>query len=329
MSKTYTHLTYELRCQIYALNGSGKSQTWIAHQLGVSQSTISRELSRNKGGCGYRYKQAHRKATLRRHRASSVARVMTAQCHERIDYLLCHEQWSPQQIAAYLYKHDGISVCHETIYRHIWRDKKQGGTLYQHLRRAGKKRNKRGSKQAGRGLIPNRRDISERPHIVEEKSRLGDWEVDSIIGANHRGSLVTMVERVSKLVRIVLLKRPTAQETKQAIIHALQPLKYSVHTITSDNGKEFAQHQDIAAALNADFFFAKPYHAWERGVNENTNGLIRQYFPKGTSFDTITPQQVNTVQNKLNNRPRKTLNYLTPNQMFALLIHNQHYALQM
>lgn len=301
----------------------------IARQLGVSQSTISREVSRNRGLRGYRYKQAHRKALLRRHRASVMARVMTAQRLDRIRHLLTHEQWSPQQIAAVMRGQEGIKLCHETIYRHVWQDKKHGGTLYTHLRQRGKKRNKRGSKQAGRGLIPHRRDISERPLIVDEKSRLGDWEVDSIIGAKHRGSLVTMVERVSKLVRIVLLKRPTAIATKEAIITALQPLAQCVHTITSDNGKEFAAHQDIAKQLDADFFFATPYHAWERGVNENTNGLIRQYFPKGTDFDTISPQHVNTVQNKLNNRPRKTLNYLTPNQMFAQIIQNQHYALHM
>lgn len=329
MSTTYTHLTYDIRCQIYALKQSGKSQMCISHQLKVSQSTISRELSRNKGGKGYRYKQAHRKATTRRHRASGVARVMTARRLDCIRYWLTHEQWSPQQIAAHIRRTDNISLCHETIYRYIWHDKKRGGTLYQHLRQRGKKRNKRGSHHAGRGLIPHRRDISERPQIVEAKTRLGDWEVDSIIGAKHRGSLVTMVERVSKVVRIVLLKRPTAEATKDAIITALQPIKRSVQTITSDNGKEFAAHQHIAKALNAEFFFARPYHAWERGVNENTNGLIRQYFPKGCDFDTITQAQVQTVQNKLNNRPRKTLNYLTPNQMFAQLIQKQNYALQM
>lgn len=329
MSTTYTHLTYDVRCQIYALKQSGKSQSAIARQLGVSQSTISRELSRNKGGRGYRYKQAHAKATLRRHRASVVARVMTASRLDCIRYWLTHEQWSPQQIAAMIRNKDKVSICHETIYRYIWRDKKQGGTLYQHLRQRGKKRHKRGNAHAGRGLIPNRRDISERPQIVAGKSRVGDWEVDSIIGANHRGSLVTMVERVSKLVRIVLLKRPTAQATKEAIITALQPLSHNLHTITSDNGKEFAAHQTIAKMLDADFFFATPYHAWERGLNENTNGLIRQYFPKGTNFDTISHADVRRVQNKLNNRPRKTLNYLTPNQMFAQLTTKQHYALQM
>jgi transposase, IS30 family len=329
MSTTYTHLTYELRCQIYALKQSGKSQSAIARQLGVSQSTISRELCRNKGGRGYRYKQAHRKATHRRHLASVGARAMTAHRLARIQHLLCHEQWSPEQIAAHIRASDGVRLCHETIYRHIWHDKKHGGTLYTHLRQRGKKRNKRGNANAGRGLIPHRRDISERPAIVAEKVRVGDWEVDSIIGSKHRGSLVTMVERVSKLVRIVLLDRPTAHATKDAMIAALQPLKHSVHTITSDNGKEFAAHQDIAAGLEADFFFATPYHAWERGVNENTNGLIRQYFPKGTDFGIITHAQVRTVQNKLNNRPRKTLNYLTPNQAFAQLTTNQNYALRM
>ncbi len=316
-TKRYHHLTYDQRCQIYALKQSGKSGRLIALQLGISQSTVCRELLRNVGARGYRYKQAHVKASTRRSIASRVVRVMTAERIAHITHLLSDYQWSPEQIAAMIRKSDGINLCHESIYRHVWRDKRLGGTLYVNLRQRGKKRNKRGSANAGRGLIPNRRDISERPVIVDEKSRLGDWELDSIIGAKHRGSIVSMVERTSKLVRLELLERPTAQATQAAIVKRLQPIASYVHTLTSDNGKEFARHQDVAKACEADFYFARPYHAWERGLNENTNGLVRQYFPKGLDFTTICKEDVQRVENLLNTRPRKTLNYLTPNQAFA------------
>ena len=218
MAKPYHHLTYDKRCQIYALKQSGKSGRAIALQLGVSPSTIIREFSRNIGVRGYRYKQAHSKAECRRSAASGVARVMTPARIMRIEGLLSGCQWSPEQIAAVIRMSDGVTLCHETIYRHVWRDKKRGGLLYRHLRQRGKKRNKRGHLHAGRGVIPQRRDISERPVIVDEKSRIGDWELDSIIGAKHRGSIVSMVERRSKLVRLALLERPTSDATSRAII---------------------------------------------------------------------------------------------------------------
>ena len=329
MALPYHHLTNDLRCQIYAHKQSGKSQRAIAAMLGVHQSTLSRELSRNSGGRGYRYKQAQSKAQARRSAASGVIRVMTPQRIARIEGLLSGCQWSPEQIAAVIRNSDGINLCHETIYRHIWRDKKRGGSLYRHLRRRGKKRNKRSGLHAGRGMIPQRRDIVERPAIVDAKTRLGDWELDSIIGAKHRGSIVSMVERTSKLVRLALLNRPTSEATSNAIRTKLQPLSSSVYTLTADNGKEFAGHVRVAKALGADFFFATPYHAWERGLNENTNGLVRQYFPKGLDFATITHEDVQRVEDLLNNRPRKTLNYLTPNEVFTLLSNCDDDALQM
>ena len=197
-------------------------------------------------------------------------------------------QWSLQQICAKLLCEDGLSVSHESLYCHIWKDKKQGGMLYTHLHQCGKKRNKRGSAKAGRGLIPNRVDISERPAIVDTKTRVGDWELDSIIGAKHQGAITSMVERKTKLTRLVLVEGARAKDTSDAIIARLEPLKQHVLTLTSDNGKEFANHEKISKTLDAPFYFCTPYHSWERGLNENTNGLVRQYFPKGMDFSTLT-----------------------------------------
>ena len=201
--------------------------------------------------------------------------------------------------------------------------------MYKHLRRCGKKYNKRSGKLAGRGLIPNRIDISLRPVEVAARSRVGDFEGDTIIGKEHRGAVMTMVERKTKVTLMHRLSSTKSEETAAAIIKRMLPIKELVLTITTDNGKEFAQHESIASNLNAQFFFAQPYHSWERGLNENTNGLIRQYFPKGSDLSTLTQQQVLVVEKKLNNRPRKTLGYRTPNEEFLRLTGvDLNYALQ-
>ena len=319
MSKVYSHLTRDQRCQIYALKKRGFTQREIAVDIGVSQGTISRELSRNKGLRGYRFLQAHRFAVQRGSARRSVPLVMTPCLIARVERFLLDYQWSPEQICGALYNEDGTKVSHESIYRHIWADKKQGGELYLHLRQRGKKRNKRGAATAGRGLIPGRIDIEERPAIVDEKSRLGDWELDSIIGAKHKGAITSMVERKTKITKLVLLDGATSEATCTGIIARLEPLKKFVLTLTSDNGKEFANHSEISKKLMADFYFCHPYHSWERGLNENTNGLVRQYFPKGTDFAKLTAMDVQCVEDLLNNRPRKALNYHSPNEVFAKL----------
>ena len=180
----------------------------------------------------------------------------------------------------------------------------------------GKKYNKRTNKTAGRGLIPNRIGIEERPEVVDIKERIGDFEVDTIVGRRHRGAILSIVDRVTKLTFLVLLTRGTAENVRKAMVAALKPFINDVLTITSDNGKEFARHEDIAQELCADFFFARPYRSWERGLNENTNGLVRQYFPKKTDFNSITQSDVAMVQHRLNTRPRKTLGYKTPSEVF-------------
>lgn len=316
MPKGYQHLAYEERCQIYILNKSGKSQSEIARLLEVSRSTICRELARNRGKKGYRFKQAQEKADERRKRASRRPKKLDDSMITLIKEGLTW-QWSPVQISGRMKQQDiGKSVSHETIYRYIWEDKRKGGVLYKDLRHRGKKYNRRGSSKAGRGCIPNRVDIDQRPAIVEKKIRVGDWELDIIIGSKHKGAIVSIVDRASKFTKLIKVAGKTSEEVTAAIITSLSNMKECVHTLTSDNGKEFSGHELVSAALDADFYFAKPYHSWQRGLNEHTNGLVRQYFPKGHSFDDITPEQVADVEILLNNRPRKVLDFQTPKEVF-------------
>jgi IS30 family transposase len=314
---TYRRVTYEDRCQIYALSKGGTSQESIASVLGVSQSTVSRELRRNLGQRGYRFKQAEAKAQARQ-AIRRKPRKLTASVRRKVEAKLRQMRWSPEQISGWL-RDQGIKLSHERIYQMIWQDKRDGGNLWRSLRRRGKRYNKRAGKNAGRGLIPNRIDISDRPAIVARKARLGDWEGDTVASAGHKGGLLTLVERKSLLTKISKLRRSTARATQRATVRRLKPIGNFVHTITFDNGKEFAAHQGIAHALTAKIFFATPYHAWERGLNENTNGLIRDFFPKGTDFSTISNAEVAKVERLLNARPRKSLGFRSPQEVFDSL----------
>ncbi len=310
--KSYHHLTYEQRCQIYALKKSGFSNRAIAHSIGVHHSTIYRELQRNSGQRGYRIRQAQSLSEGRQIRRTT--RMMD-------DLIILIEeklalQWSPQQISGWLTRNGYQQISHERIYQHIWQDKKKGGSLYVHLRHRGKKYNRRGSNKAGRGCIPGRVDIDERPAIVEKKSRVGDWELYTIIGAGHKGAIVSMVDRATKFTRLVKVCSKTAANITKALLRALLPLKQWVITLTADNGKEFSGHQEAKDKLEAGFYFAKPYHSWERGLNEHTNGLVRQYFPKETNFLEISGKDLKAAENLLNNRPRAVLNFQTPAEVF-------------
>ena len=270
MPEGYLHLTCEQRCQIYALLQSGRSQAHIARQIGVDPSTISRELVRNTGARGYRFKQAHEKASQRRQEASDKPRKMTPDLVELIEEKLTQEQWSPDQISGRLAK-DGVAlISHERIYQHVWKDKKDGGTLYLHLRHSGKKYNRRKGKNSGRGLIPNRVDIDRRPPIVAAKSRIGDWEADTIIGANHKGVVMSHVERTSKYTKLAKLPDKNADSVVQACARVLLPLADQIETITYDNGKEFASHAQIATSLGALSFLPSPI---TRGNAASTNTL--------------------------------------------------------
>jgi IS30 family transposase len=310
----YTQLTQEQRYQIYAFLKAGFSQSAIAIEINVHKSTISRELRRNRGLKGYRPKQAHVKATNRRQGAAKYVKL-TPDIITLVNSLI-RQDFSPDQVSGSLKRNHGVIISHETIYRHLLADKANGGTLYRHLRRSNRKRKKRYGSRNIRGQIPGRVSIDLRPAIVDNKERIGDWEIDTVIGKNHKGALLTIVERKSKYTLIQKLSYKRSRLVADATIDLLAPYHDKVFTITSDNGKEFADHQRISKQLTAKVYFAHPYHSWERGLNENTNGLIRQYFPKNTNFISITVESVRNVMDQLNNRPRKTLDYATPNEVF-------------
>ena len=314
MAKSYHHVTRDIRCQIKALKASGCSLCFIAKQLGFHVSTISREIQRNKGKKGYRINQADRKAKERRSVASQAAKKMTPLLIKRIKAAL-EKKWSPEQIMI-RFKLGGIFINYESIYKFIWADKRAGGTLYKHLRHHGKRYNKRSSGKAGRGCIPGRIDISERPKIVESKSRIGDWEGDTIIGAKQQGALLSVVDRKSKFTFLKSIGYKKSALVLQAMIEKMGSLPHPIHTITFDNGKEFAQHKEISEALKATCYFATPYHSWERGLNEHTNGLVRQYLPKSTNLSEVTDELIEQIQDSLNHRPRKSLVGRTPYEVF-------------
>ncbi len=308
----YKQLAREQRYQIYALKKAGQNQTQIAVVLGCHKSTISRELRRNCGQRGY-YPRLADQAARKRHREAYHPRI-TAETWQQVEQLL-GQQWSPEQISGRLKLKQQPTVSHERIYLYIYADKRRGGTLHSHLR-SQKKQRKRYSGYIRRGQIPNRVSIDERPTIVASKGRFGDWEADTIIGARHKGGILSVVERKSKLTRLSKLATKAAAEMKYACVALLAPLAARVHTITVDNGKEFCDHKHIAARLQARIYFAHPYASWERGLNENTNGLVRQYFPKRYEFARISDKDLQQVEDLLNNRPRKTLGYRTPNEVF-------------
>ena len=310
--RRYTQLTREQRYQIYALKKAGHSQNKIALLVEVHKSTISRELKRNTGQRGYRPKQAHW-FSQRRDKAKHHKRI------ELETWLLIESRlkllWSPEQISGWLRRTGQPTVSHERIYQYLLADKDNGGCLYKNLR-CQKQRKKRYGVPSRQGQLPDRRSIETRPAIVEHRSRIGDWELDTVIGKGHKQAIVSLTERKARLALIAKVERKTADQVATAIIDLLKPHAAQVHTMTSDNGREFARHKVIAEALDADFYFARPYASWERGTNENMNGLIRQFFPKHCDFRTVTNEEIQVAMEQLNNRPRKCLGYRTPNEVF-------------
>lgn len=320
------HLTVEQRYTISVMKKRNYSQKEIAKAIEKDKSVISRELKRNcdKRSGNYNSDLAQRKYEQRQKDKPKCIKF-TKEIKSFVESWL-DKDYSPEQIAGRA-KLEGINcVSHERLYQHIWQDKKQGGKLHLHLRRKGRKYRKRGAAKDTRGIIRDRVDISQRPAIVEQKQRLGDLEIDTVIGQNHKGALLTINDRVSSMVWIAKLNGKNSEELAQKTVEILHPIKKLVHTITGDNGKEFAEHKTISQGLDIDFYFARPYHSWERGANENTNGLIRQYFTKGSSFESITDKEVANVQEILNNRPRKKLKFLTPNEYFFINLSNQKVA---
>jgi len=308
---SYTQLTEIERYQIRAFLKAGFSQKEIAFELNRHVSTISRELERNTGLRGYRPQQAQRLTDERKayHCHTRISENTWNAVEERL-----REDWSPEQVSKRFAVEGFPTVSTEWIYHYILLDKGKGGNLYTHLR-CQKKRKKRYGSTDARGQLKNRVSIDERPVIVDTRSRQGDWEIDTVIGRQGGSVLVTAAERKTRLSVIVLAPDKTAASVKTALVASLTPLAADVKTLTYDNGKEFALHEDIAKQLKANGYFAHPYHSWERGLNENMNGLIRQYAPKGSSFDSLTNIDVKIMMDKLNNRPRKCLGFKTPNEI--------------
>ena len=308
--KKYKQLTSGQRYQIYGLKQAGLKQGQIAEKVGVDKSTISREFRRNKGQRGWRPKQAQSLRDERKQACLNGKRFSTDEWAE-VERLI-RTDLSPEQAADRLALEGRLQISHEAIYQHIYAGNRDGGDVCQHLRGQKPYRKRYASGQERRGMIKNRVSIDERPEIVDQKTRIGDWEGDTVIGKNHKGGLVTLAERKSRYVLAGHIRSKHADGVTTVVTRLLRPHKGKCHTITFDNGKEFAGHETIAAELKASIYFAHPYSSWERGLNENSNGLLRQYFPKGTDLSAHGPEDLEHVAQQLNGRPRKTLDWETP-----------------
>jgi len=318
----YTHLSALERCTLEFLLKAGLSFRAIAQELGRSPSTISRELAPNRRGRGsYRALDAQYAYRGRRaHSRKPQKLVAHTQLCRYVETKLT-EDWAPEQIAGRLpldYPNDAtMRISHETIYAFIYADKRANGTLYTHLRQAHRKRRRRANAHGKRGLLPGRVCIEQRPAMVESRQRTGDWEADLVFGRQSGPVIVTLVERKHRYLLAHKVENKRAYPVGRAILHAYRGIPLSaIHTITFDNGKEFAHFKSLEHALDASTYFAHPYAAWERGTNENTNGLLRQYIPKGSDLRNLTQKDLNSIVRKLNNRPRKILGFRTPAQDF-------------
>jgi IS30 family transposase len=313
---TYRQLTSEERYMLAALRRQGCTQSEIARLLGRHRSTICREVGRNSTRADGRYRAftAQERTNGRRSRSRRNLRFSAAD-FALVEELLCR-QWSPEQIAGRLRRAGLLLISHETIYRHVWRDKREGGVLYTHLRGARKRRRKRYGAYDSRGRLSGKRMISERPAEVEARDRVGHWEIDTVAGAGGKDCVVSLVERRSGLLLIGKLGDRTVESLNRRVIHLIRHCGAPFETVTADNGTEFHGYERIERRTGVAFYFARPYHSWERGSNENANGLIRQYLPKGHSMAGLSQQQCHAIARKLNTRPRKRLGFRTPLECF-------------
>lgn len=312
----YQHLSLEERERIALLRFNGASLAELARELGRDKSTLSRELHRNGTGGMYLAYQAQTRAERRRREAPRPHRLAYRPLREYCEAQL-REYWSPEQIAGRLEvdfpDEPRMRASHETLYRHVREDRACGGRLYTFLRLGRKRRRKRYGRKELRGQIPGRVGIEKRPAVVARRARFGDWESDTLRGSGPGDGLATHVERKSRYLRLARPADSTAASFTRATVKALGPLPAALRkTMTVDNGKEFAGFRRLEARLGLRVYFARPYHAWERGLCENTNGLLRQFFPKGLELRRVSRGTLDRVEAWLNNRPRKRLGYRTP-----------------
>ena len=316
---SYSHLSTTERLKLYQYRTTDKlTMEEVATQMKRSKSTISRELSRNSiDGKLYLPDTAQSKMQTRRaqskHQFMSISESTLEQVNQRLE-----QYHSPQQLSGRL-KREGLdTVSHETIYQMIYANHQGLGTYQPYLRQSQKKRRRRKGVNSKRGVIPGRIGIEHRPAIADLKTQIGHWESDTVIGVGHIGAVVTHVDKASKFLLAGLAKNKTVQQINQVTIGLFEQIGSTFRkTMTFDNGKEFSGHQKLSESLGLLCFFANPYHSWERGLNEHTNGLLRQFFPKGTNFKIVKPEALKNVVDLINHRPRKSLDYRTPYEVFC------------
>ncbi len=325
MSKNYTHLSLEQRYKIEALLKAGIKQKMIASQIGVNSSTISRELKRNIAQRGrsageYSAGNAQRKTDMR-HRLKPKKIIFITGMKQHVVEKLHDQKWSPELISTIGKRTGKCPVSHELIYQWIWKCKhtnkkenKHYKKLYQCLKH-GKRRRKRGNRKESRGIIPNRISIEKRPVIVNERKRLGDIEIDLMMGKNHKGAVLVMTDRASLDTRIKKTASKNSDDITKAIIKQLKRNKYELHTLTFDNDKAFCNHEAIGKQFNADTYFTRPYTSQDKGTVENRIGVIRRFIPKKTDLSFVTDKEIKQIEQKINNRPIRKFNYLTAKQV--------------
>jgi len=315
-----SHLTQEQRYTIFRMLQAKCTRKEICIAIGRDKSVLSRELNRNSGKRGYSPALAQQYASERKERFN-INRKFTPAIKQKIIRELEQEQWSPAQIAGKAGREGIPMVSIERIYRFIRQDRQEGGSLWKHCRH--KLKHRKRPVTGKKVIIPDRVMIDSRPEVINSRKRFGDWEIDTIVGPQNKGAILTVTERLTGF--LMMKKLPEGKNAKalaKELYCMLLPYKNAVHSITSDNGTEFCEHQMIARKLNTSFFFANPYSSWQRGLNEYTNGLIRQYIPKKQTFNEFSNEQIANFQKKINNRPRKKLNFDTPKFRFFNFLNN-------
>lgn len=312
---SYHQLTSGERYMLQALRLQGLNNAQIARAMGRHRSTIGRELERN---CyGRRYQPEEADGAARARRSKSRRRWYFSDEQLSLAIRMIRQEWSPQQVSDWFRRHRIFNISHQTLYRYVWYDRVYGGTLYMHLRQAGKKRRKSYGSADSRGVMGGKRHISERPAGAQNRSRVGHWEIDTVMGGHDGHCIVTLVERKTRYVIIGKLRARTTDELNRKLVSLIEQHMYRVRTITADNGTEFHQFKKVEDTTGARFYFCTPHHSWERGTNENTNGLIRQYLPKGKSMADVTQRDCDKIAKKLNTRPRRILGVRTPEECYA------------